>query len=138
MQHPVGFGIHPEWPVEQTIRRYAEISVARGCGFGALTIATMMVGSASDLSLFFRSGGIGALLMCFILLLKAARVHDVPVSSTEVWIMLPKALRPPAEIAAPLIARERRAVMLRFAYVAAIIGCLELAADLLLTLGKHA
>lgn len=123
--------------MEATIRRYAHISVARGCGFGALTVATLMVGSASDLSLFFRSGGIGALLMCFILLLKASRVEKVAVKSTEVWIMMPKELRPKPEIAAPLIARARRDYLLRFAYVAAVVAGVELAADLVLTLSKY-
>lgn len=123
--------------MEATIRRYAQLSVARGCGFGALTIATMMVGSASDLSLFFRSGGIGALLMCFILLLKASRVERTPVKSTEVWIMLPKETRPAPEIAAPLIARARREYMLKSAYLAALVAGVELTLDLALTVAKY-
>lgn len=124
--------------MEATIRRYAQLSIARGCGFGALAIATMMAGSANDLSLFFRSGGIGALLMCFILLLKAARVEHTPVKSTEVWIIMPKEIRPAPEVAAPLIARARRDYLLKFAYIAAVAAGLELAADLVLTLSKYA
>jgi hypothetical protein len=95
-----------------------------------------MVGSASDLSLFFRSGGFGALLVCFILLLKASRADRVPVQTTEVWILLPADHRPPPAIAGPLIAEARRRVLLRFAYGAAVIGSVELAADLVLTLSK--
>lgn len=124
--------------MEATIRRYAQLSVARGCGFGALTIATAMVGSASDLSLFFRTGGFATLLMCFILMLKAARADRTPVKETEVWVMLPRDIRPQPEVAAPLIARARRDYLLKFAYAAAIVACAELGADLVLTLSKYA
>jgi hypothetical protein len=124
--------------MEATIRRYAQVSIARGCGFGALAITTMMVGSASDLSLFFRSGGIGALLMCFILLLKASRVEHTPVKDTEVWVMIPRDIRPSPEIAAPLIARARRDYMMKFAYVAAVVAGVEFAADLVLMIARAA
>lgn len=124
--------------METTIRRYAQLSIARGCGFGALAIATVMVGSASDLSLFFRSGGFSTLLMCFILLIMAARADHVPVKRTEVWIMLPKENRPPLEVAAPLIARARKDYLLRFAYVAAIVASVELGLDLALSIGRLA
>ncbi|MCA3634968.1 MAG: hypothetical protein INF18_04530 [Methylobacterium sp.] len=124
--------------METTIRRYAQLSIARGCGFGALAIATVMVGSASNLSLFLRSGGFATLLMCFILLIMAARADHVPVKRTEVWIMLPKENRPPVEVAAPLIARARKDYLLRFAYVAAIVASVELGLDLVLSIGRLA
>jgi len=124
--------------METTIRHYAQLSIARGCGFGALAIATVMVGSASDLSLFFRAGGFSTLLMCFILLIMAARADHVPVNRTEVWILLPKEKRPPIEIAAPLIAEARKDYLLRFAYVAAIVASVELGLDLALSIGRLA
>lgn len=124
--------------METMIRRYAQLSIARGCGFGALAIATVMVGSASNLSLFLRSGGFATLLMCFILLIMAARADHVPVKRTEVWIMLPKENRPPLEVAAPLIARARKDYLLRFAYVAAIVASVELGLDLALSVGRLA
>ncbi|MCA3655486.1 MAG: hypothetical protein IOB85_09090 [Methylobacterium sp.] len=124
--------------METMIRRYAQLSIARGCGFGALAIATVMVGSASNLSLFLRSGGFATLLMCFILLIMAARADHVPVKRTEVWIMLPKENRPPVEVAAPLIARARKDYLLRFAYVAAIVASVELGLDLALSVGRLA
>lgn len=122
--------------MEELIRRYTFASVARGCGFGGLAIVTTMIGCAGDLSLFFRTGGFATLLMCFILIYKAARVHDVPFKSTEVWIMLPNERRPPEQIAKPLIAEARREVMLKFAYACAIVACVELAADLVLMLKR--
>ena len=124
--------------MEDIIRRYAVLSVSRGCGFGGLAIFTVMVGCAADLSLFFRAGGITTLMMCFILLIKAARVDEDPVKGTEVWIMLPENLRPPALIAKPMIARARRDIMMKFAYASAIIAGIELGADLILTLGRLA
>jgi hypothetical protein len=124
--------------MEEMIRRYATASIARGCAFGALAIFTVMVGCAADLSLFFRAGGITTLLMCAILIYKASRVDLVPVRSTEVWIMLPKDKRPPAALAKPLIARARREVLLKFAYIAAVIGSVELSADIVLMLARYA
>jgi hypothetical protein len=124
--------------MESTIRRYAQLSIARGCGFGALAIATLMLGCASDIDLFLRTGGIATLLMCFVLLLKASRADQVPVSETEVWIMLPKDKRPPKDIAAPLIARARRDYLLRFAYVAAIVAGVELSVETVLLFGRLA
>jgi hypothetical protein len=120
--------------MEETIRRYATASIARGCGFGGLAIFTLMVGCAADLSLFFRAGGIATLLMCAILLYKASRADHIPVRSTEVWIMMPKDDRPPDALAKPLIARARRDVLLKFAYVCAVVASVELAADLVLIL----
>lgn len=124
--------------MEDMIRRYATTSIARGCGFGGLAIFTLMVGCAADLSLFFRAGGIATLLMCAILIIMASRVDLVPVRSTEVWIMLPKDKRPSAALAQPLIARARREVLLKFAYVAAIVGSFELAADVVLMIARYA
>ena len=115
--------------MEERVRRYTILSVARGCAFGFLAIFTLMVGSASELTLFFRSGGIGLMLMCFILLLKASRVDQVPVRSTEVWIMMDEHERPPQAIAKVLIARARREALQRFALVCAIAGGGSLALD---------
>lgn len=117
--------------MDSTIRRYAQLSIARGCGFGALAIATLMLGCSSDIDLFLRTGGIATLLMCFVLLLKASRADALRAADTEVWVMLPKETRPPAEVAAPLIARARREYLLRFAYIAAIVAGLELSIEAL-------
>jgi hypothetical protein len=124
--------------MQELIRRYTYASVARGCGFGALAIVTTMIGCAGDVQLFLRTGGITTLLMCFILIYKATRVYDVPYKSTEVWTMLPKDQRPPEPIARTLIAESRREVMLKFAYAAALVASIELAADLVVMLRRLA
>ncbi len=108
--------------MEEIIRRLAHISVLRGCGFGTLTILTGMMGVAFDLSLVLKTGGIGMLLMAFILILKAARVYQTPLRTTEVWIMLDERDRPPVALARGMIAEARRDVMLLYAYFSAIVS----------------
>jgi hypothetical protein len=47
----------------QTIEELAEISIARGCGFAALAIATLTVGLSWDMVLAAKTGGLLALLV---------------------------------------------------------------------------
>jgi hypothetical protein len=117
------------------IERLTWISVARGCGFGALAIFTLMVGFIATPATAFEAGGFGFLMMAAILWLKARNVDAVPYRKTEVWVMLDEPLRPPAAVAATLIAGVRREVMLHAARYSAFaaIGCLALALVLLVT-----
>lgn len=124
--------------MSEHVRRYAFLSVARGCGFGALTILTAMVGSAFDLSLVLRVGGFGFLLMCFVLIFKALRVDAVPMKQTEVWIMMNPAERPPEKLAAVWIAAARREALYRFAYISALVACFSLSGALVLFVIRHA
>jgi hypothetical protein len=57
----------------------AELSVARGCGFAALAILTLMVGLSWDAALACRLGGVLVLLVCALLLLKAWRAPYRPI-----------------------------------------------------------
>jgi hypothetical protein len=120
--------------MEKTLRRTAFTSVMRGCGFGMLGIVTGMMGLANEVVLAVRTGGLGMLLMAFVLILKATRVNRVPFKSTEVWIMLNDAQRPPEALASSMIAEARREAMLRFAYLSAVISVILLTFDLLLVL----
>lgn len=124
--------------MSEHVRRYAFLSVARGCGFGALTILTAMVGSAFDLSLVLRVGGFGFLLMCFVLIFKAVRVDSVPMKQTEVWIMMRPTERPPEKLAAVWIAAARREALYRFAYLSAVVACFSLSGALVLFVARHA
>ncbi|WP_284177217.1 hypothetical protein [Rhabdaerophilum sp. SD176] len=114
------------------IQRTAHLSVIRGCGFGVLGIITAMTGLANDLPLALHWGGLSMLLMSFILLLKAARVHQVSFRSTEVWILIPDNQRPPEALAAGIIARARREAFLVYAYRSAIVAGLMLALQILI------
>ncbi len=112
--------------MRELLQRTAHLSVSRGCGFGLLAIVTAMMGLANDLPLALRWGGISMLLMCFVLLLKAARAYHVPYRSTEVWILIPDNQRPPEAFAAAMIAEARREACLAYAYRSAIAALIML------------
>ncbi len=116
------------------IDRLAVISVARGCGFGGLAIATTMVGASSNIVWSLQFGGLGFLLMAVILFLRGARSEHFPFKRSEVWIMLEKTERPPEAVAARMIARARREAHLRFAYAAALIAAAMLGFAVILRL----
>jgi hypothetical protein len=116
--------------MEQRIREYAHVSVMRGCGFGMLAIVTSMMGVANEPALALKFGGLGMLLMAFVLILKAARVDQTRFRSTEVWIMLDEGERPPEALAPFLIAEARKDALLRYAYLSAIIAVVMLAGEL--------
>lgn len=120
--------------MEQTIRQLAHASVMRGCAFGMLGVVTGMMGFADQLPVALKWGGLGTLLMAFVLILKASRADRVAFRSTEVWIMLDKDQRPPESLAPVLIANARREAMLHYAYLSAIIAALLLGGGLFLVL----
>jgi hypothetical protein len=114
------------------IRKIAWVSVARGCGFGALAIFTLMIGFVTTPALALDFGGIGFLLMAVILMIKAFRSDRLPHNHTEIWLMLEPEQRPPPDVASVVIMRTRREVILRFAYMSALTAlcCLAPAAAL--------
>lgn len=117
----------------QSIERVAEFSVARACGFAALAIFTFMIGFAWHPAMAFKTGGILTLLTCAILLLKARNAPGRPYKHTELWIILPKDMRPQPEIAQQLIGNVLRDVYYRFAQQAALLSILMLATSMLLS-----
>lgn len=114
------------------IRKLAWVSIARGCAFGALAIFTTMTGLITTPGIALDAGGIGFLLMSFILIVKASRSDVLSHHRTEVWLMLEPERRPPPEIAPVMITRVRREVILIFAHFSAMaaFSCLVLAAIL--------
>jgi hypothetical protein len=101
------------------IQRLARISVARGCAFAGLAIATLMVGLSGDMVAALEAGGILSLLVCVTLLAKAWLSGLRSYKSTEVWLMLRAEDRPDSAIAQELIGTALRDTCLRFAYYAA-------------------
>jgi hypothetical protein len=90
------------------MRKAAFESVSRGCGFGFLAIACVMMGM-SDPRAIFQAGGIMTMIMTFILLLKARWALTQNYKRTEMWLMLPKDFRPPeryAQWAASTVLRD--------------------------------
>jgi len=96
----------------------AEISVARGCGFAALAILTLMVGLSWDV-LASKVGGLLVLFGCMVLIVKAQRALRRPVRNTELWMMLGQGHRPSATFAQRVIGGILQTCYLRFALHAA-------------------
>jgi hypothetical protein len=120
----------------QTIEELAEISIARGCGFAALAIATLMVGLSWDMVLAAKTGGLLALLVCVVLVGKAWRALGRPVAKTELWLMLHRSERPRAPGAQHIIGSVLRGCYLRFALHAACVSASLLALSVGLQLNR--
>lgn len=70
------------------IRRHAELSVRRGCGFALIAIMTAMVGFSSEPWIAIRVGTIFVLITAIVLFWRgrSARVRNY--RRTEVWLMI--------------------------------------------------
>jgi hypothetical protein len=97
----------------------ADMSVARGCGFAGLAIVCAMVGFAFDPVFAFKAGGALCLAMTGTLLVKAWRAPWTSHKRTEIWALLDKTERPPADAAQWLIAAVRRRACLKWADISA-------------------
>lgn len=85
------------------IRRYAEISVRRGCGFAVLAIVTAMVGFSGEPWIAVRSGEVFVLILAVVLFWRGYAARDRNFKHTEVWLMIEQ---PPA------LPRERLQTMI--------------------------
>jgi hypothetical protein len=101
------------------IESLAELSVGRGCGFAGLAILTFMIGLSWDPVLACRVGGLLALFVCALLLLKAWWAPYRSVRKTELWMMLEPSQRPVAAVAQRVIGATLQTCYLRFALLAA-------------------
>jgi hypothetical protein len=99
----------------ERMRRVAFQTVQRACLFGALAIFCLMVGLSYDLRLAFKAGGTMTILMAGILMYKAYEARTKPYRKTEMWIYLPKDLRPPEAYAQRVSATVLRETYLNFA-----------------------
>lgn len=121
----------------EAIRAAAYLSVGRGCAFGFLAIICFVIGMCWNPLLAARSGGVLLVLMVAILLVKADRAARVPYRSTEAWLILADADRPPPQSAQFAIALQRREALLTFAAYSAAIAALFWATAILLTLAGY-
>lgn len=117
-----------------TIEQAAEVSVARGCGFAALGIVTLMVGLSDQMYLACKAGGILTLGACLILIIRGLTAPNTPYKRTEVWVMMEPAERPQAAVAQQLIGSVLREVYLRFALRTGVLAAALLAISLVITL----
>lgn len=118
----------------KAIEAAAETSVARGCGFAALGIVTLMVGLSDQPHVAFKAGGILTLVQCLVLVMRGMTALHAPYKRTEVWVMLKSEERPQAAFAQQVIGNTLRNVYLRFALHTAIVSSVLLGLSLLLQL----
>lgn len=116
----------------QQIEDLAHFSVARGCGFAGLGVMTFMVGLADNMELSLRCGGLFAMMLCLVLLLKAWHAPKTPYKQTEVWLLIPTTDRPTAAVAQQMISRCLRSAYIHFALHAALVSAGLLALSLLI------
>lgn len=70
------------------IRRYAELSVRRGCGFALMAIATAMVGFSSEPQIAVRAGAVFVVMAAVVLFWRGWHARSRNYRHTEVWLMI--------------------------------------------------
>ena len=97
------------------MRRIAYETVLRACGFASLAIFCMMIGLSFEPRIAFQTGGLLTLMMTGFLLYKAQEAITKPYRRTEMWLYLPKELRPPEASAQQTTSAVMRETYLNFA-----------------------
>ncbi len=85
------------------IRRYAELSVRRGCGFALMAIVTAMVGFSGEPWIAVRSGAMFVLIAALVLFWRGWTARRRNYRHTEVWLMIEDA---------PALPRDRLQAMI--------------------------
>ncbi len=114
----------------EDIRRRAELSVRRGCGFALMAIMTAMVGFSSEPWIAVRVGAIFVLIAAVVLFWRgwAARAHNY--RHTEVWLMIEDAPALPRERLQDMIGGALADVYFGHARLAAYVALAMCAIDL--------
>src|SRR5262245_28242481 len=99
----------------EDMRRIAFETVLRACGFGLLTIFCIMIGLSFEPRVAFQAGGILMSLLVAILIFKAQEALAKNYRRTEMWLYLPKELRPPETSAQQTTSVVMRETYLTFA-----------------------
>jgi hypothetical protein len=101
------------------IRRYAEISVRRGCGFAMIAIVSAMVGASSEPEICFRLGAGSVALMAIVLYWRGRTAPTRNFRRTEVWLMIEDAPALPRERLQSMIGGALAEAYLAHAWIAA-------------------
>lgn len=83
----------------ELMRQVAFETVMRACGFASLAIFCVMVGMSFHPRLAFQAGGTLTTMMTLVLIYKAREALTKDYRTTEMWLYIPKNLRPPAAYA---------------------------------------
>jgi hypothetical protein len=100
------------------IEYVVEMCVLRGCGFGALAIATTMAGLAFDLALSFKVGAGLTTFMYLVLEFQHRNALRVPARQTEAWLLLDRGRDLPPGYPEAVIQQIRSDVIRRYAALA--------------------
>ncbi|MBI5318513.1 hypothetical protein [Bradyrhizobium sp.] len=118
----------------EDIRRVAYETVMRACGFGSLAIFCVMIGLSFLPRSAFQAGGFLSLVMALVLVVKAHEAKTKDHRRMEMWLYLPKELRPPQAHAQRTISIVMRETYLTFARSSALISIIMWTAALLFSL----
>ena len=116
------------------IRRYAELSVQRGCGFAALGIATAMVGFSGEPWIAVRCGALFVLIMAVVLFWRGYAARERNYRRTEVWLMIEEVPAVPRERLQTMIGGALADVYFGYARLAAYVALAMCAIDVVLGL----
>ena len=97
------------------MRHIAFETVLRACGFASLAIFCVMIGLSFEPRAAFQAGGFLTTLMALVLIFKAQEALTKNYRKTEMWLYLPKELRPPESYAQWASATVLRETYLTFA-----------------------
>jgi hypothetical protein len=97
------------------MRRIAFETVLRACGFASLAIFCVMIGLSFEPRVAFQAGGTLTMVMTGVLVFKAHEALTKNYRRTEMWLYLPKDLRPPEGSAQQITSVVMRETYLTFA-----------------------
>ncbi len=99
----------------EDMRRIAFETVLRACGFASLAIFCVMIGLSFEPRVAFQAGGTLTMIMTGVLVFKAYEALTKNYRRTEMWLYLPKELRPPEAAAQQTTSAVMRETYLTFA-----------------------
>lgn len=106
------------------IEQAAQLSIGRACGFAGFGIAVTVLSLSFDPVLAAKIGAALSLVLTLTLLVYANMARHTPHQTTEVWLLIDRKSRPPAQHAGRVINDARRFAMLWFARWAAVSSAL--------------
>lgn len=115
------------------IRRYADLSVRRGCGFALLAIVTAMVGFSSAPWIAVRVGAVFVLIAAAVLFLRGYAARHRNYRTTEVWLMIEDAPALPRDRLQGMIGGALAEAYFAHARIAAYVALVLCAIDAVLT-----
>jgi hypothetical protein len=99
----------------EEMRRIAFETVLRACGFASLAIFCVMIGLSFEPRIAFQAGGTLTMITTGVLVFKAHEALTKNYRRTEMWLYLPKELRPPEASAQQTTSVIMRETYLTFA-----------------------